>query len=102
MKCREARAPLVSLGCMVPNRCQNLSSKGGKSELNIPRVVGGIAIRSNMRDQPGGLSLLRLLAPSMQFSYNVPPLQDGDVRRLVSHPTYCCMKNLIPRFHWLI
>ena len=34
-----------------------------------------------MYDQPGGLSLLRLLVPSVQFPYNVPPLTS----RLTSH-----------------
>ena len=61
----------------MPDRCQNLSPKGGELEQNIPLVIGGnvrrgevaerIAMRSNMLDQPGGLSLLRLLAPPVQF-----------------------------------
>ena len=29
----------------MPDRCQNLSSKGGESEQNIPGVIGGIARR---------------------------------------------------------
>ena len=39
------RAPLVSLGCLVPDYYQKLSSNGGESEQNILRVVGGIARR---------------------------------------------------------
>ena len=35
--------PLVHLECMVPDRCQNLSSKGGELEQDIPGVVGWIA-----------------------------------------------------------
>ena len=65
-------------------------------------VVKAILTRSNVRDQPGGLSLLRLLAPSAQLPHNVPPSQDGDVRQVVSHRRYCRRKNLIPGFHWLI
>ena len=42
MKYYGGRAPLVRLGCIVPNCCQNLSSKGGESMQNIPGVVGGI------------------------------------------------------------
>ena len=63
---------------------------------------------SNVREQLGGLSLLRLLVPPTQFPYNIPPLQDGDMRQLVSHPAYCHRKNLIPGFncfircHWLM
>ena len=46
------RAPLVRLGCTVPDRCKNLSSKGGESEQSIPKVFGGIARRggSHRRD----------------------------------------------------
>ena len=29
--------------------CQNLSSKGGESEQNIPGVIGGIVMRGNDR-----------------------------------------------------
>ena len=34
-------APLVHLKCTVPDRFQNLSSKGGELEQNIPGVVEG-------------------------------------------------------------
>ena len=37
-------------------------------------------MQSNVRDQPRGLSLLRLLVPLAQFPYNVPPSQGGDMR----------------------
>ena len=82
MKCYGGHALLVCLGCIVSDRCQNLNSKGGDSEQNIPGVVEGITrkgksyrrdhTRSNVCDQPGGLSLLRLLVPSVQFLHNVP------------------------------
>ena len=62
VKCRGGRAPLVCLGCVVLDHCQNLSSKGGELEQDIAGVVGriarrrevsrGIATRSNVRDQP--------------------------------------------------
>ena len=45
MKCRRGYAPLVHLGCIVPDHFQNLNSKGGESEQNIPGVVRGIAKR---------------------------------------------------------
>ena len=53
-KCRGGRALLVHLGCMVPDCCQNLSSKGGELEQNIPKVVevvGGIARRGGSRQR---------------------------------------------------
>ena len=41
--------PLVHLEYMVPDRCQNLSSKGGELEQNIPRVFRRIARRGKDR-----------------------------------------------------
>ena len=54
---------------MVPDRCQNLNSKGGKSEQNILGVVGGIVRREEVAggiaaqsvcDQLGVLSAINL------------------------------------------
>ena len=73
-----------------------------QGSLGWVEVTRGIAMRSNSRNQPGGLSLLRLLAPSAQFPYNVPHSQGGDMRRLVSQPAYYSKKNLILGFRWLL
>ena len=53
MKYHGGRASLVCLGCTVPDRCQNLSSKSGESKQDIPGVVGGIARRgrSHQKDR---------------------------------------------------
>ena len=50
-------ALLVRYACVVPDHCQNLSTRGGKSGQNIPRVIGGIAKRggSCQRDHYVGL-----------------------------------------------
>ena len=63
VKCRGGRALLDYLGYEVLNRCQNLSSKGGESEQDIPRVVRGIATWSDACDQPWLKNLPRLSAP---------------------------------------
>ena len=76
---------MVHLGCTVPDRCQNLNSKGGESEKNIPgfvgriarkgEVVGGITTKSDVQDQPRKKNLLGLSAPPPQSSSQMLLLQ---------------------------
>ena len=75
-------APLVRLGCTVPDRYKNLNSKDRESEQDIPRVVrgslggveviGGITTWSDAWDQPKRKNLLGLSASPPGVSLGAP------------------------------
>ena len=77
----------------MPNRTSSELSEGSLGRVEVTRET---VTRSNVHNQPEGLSFLKLLAPPAQFPYNSPPSQ------AISHPAYCRRKDLILGFHWFI